>query len=378
VRADRVVVAPIQVTREASNDSNPWDATWRKVADTHNRIIEAVRHQAGVLDAGGSNFLPLQVGWRNAFAVEGEPPPARREDAPQAQLHSVSEGWFATMGARLLQGRDVRPGDGPEAPGVVVVNETFARRYLAGGPAVGRHLRSYAGNIGPLGSNLKFDRAAGHREHGVPFEVIGIVADIRNAPLGQPVEPAIWFTTRQFPFGELQVAVRAVDAATAVAALRAAVREAAPAVPIGETKTWGERLAQQTAEPRLLMSTLIFFGLLASLLAAIGVYGIFSWSVALRTRELAIRLTLGALPASIGRIVAGHTAALLAIGLFAGLVLVRLVESTLARVLYQVSPHDLGATLAAGALLLAAAVVACVAPALRALRVDPVIGLRAE
>ena len=113
-------------------------------------------------------------------------------------------------------------------------------------------------------------------------------------------------------------------------------------------------------------------------LAAIGVYGLFSWSVALRTRELAIRLTLGALPTSVGRLVVGQTAALVMVGLLAGLVLVRITETMLARVLYEVSPHDLASTAAASVVLTAAALLACIAPALRAMRLDPVIGLRAE
>jgi hypothetical protein len=275
-----------------------------------------------------------------------------------------------------MQGRAFAPSDGPDMPGVVIVNETFARRHLSPGSQVGRSLRIFARGIGPLGSNLV--ATAESRHQGVPFEVIGVVVDVRNAPLGQPVEPAIYFTTRQFPFSELFVAVRAVDPATALAAVRAALHEVAPTVPIGEAKTWGERFDAQTAEPRLLMSTLMFFGFLASLLAAIGVYGLFSWSVALRTRELAIRLTLGALPLSVGRLVVGQTAALVAVGLLAGLVLVRVAETTLARVLYQVSPHDLAATAAASAVLVAAALLACLAPTRRAMRLDPVAGLRVE
>ena len=115
-------------------------------------------------------------------------------------------------------------------------------------------------------------------------------------PLGQPVEPAIYFSTRQFPFSELFIAVRATDRAAALAAIREGLRAAAPQVPMAAARTWGERFAARTAEPRLLMSVLLFFGGLAALLAALGVYGLFSWSVALRTRELAIRLTLGARP----------------------------------------------------------------------------------
>jgi len=373
VDADEVVTAPIQlIVPRAQRGSNEM---WLNVAGVHSQILDAIRRQPGVEAAGGANFLPLQVGWRDPFTVEGQPAPARPEDSPQAQLHSTSEGWFEAMGARMVQGRCFKAADGPGQAPVVIVNQTFAQRHLAGGPAVGRHLRLYVAGIGPLGRNLV---APEDRHQATLAEVVGVVADVRNAPLGQPVEPAIYFTTRQFPFAELQIAVRAVSPAVAYEALRAGVHEVAPAVPIGEAKTWGERFREHSGEPRLLMSTLIFFGFLASLLAAIGVYGIFSWSVALRTRELAIRLTLGAQPVSVGRLVVGQTAALVAVGLFIGLLLVRVADATLTRVLYQVSPHDLESAAVASLVLLAAALFACLAPARRAMRLDPVIGLRAE
>src|SRR4030095_2919585 len=130
-----------------------------------------------------------------------------------------------------------------------------------------------------------------------PFEVVGVVKDVRNTPLGQAVEPAIYFGAQQFPFRELFVTVRATTVPAAVTAVRAALAATAPTVPMGVVRTWGERMAARTAEPRLLMMLLLFFGATAALLAGLGVYGLFSWSVAQRTRELAIRLTLGARPA---------------------------------------------------------------------------------
>jgi ABC-type antimicrobial peptide transport system permease subunit len=126
------------------------------------------------------------------------------------------------------------------------------------------------------------------------------------------------------------------------------------------------------------MTILLFFGGLAGLLAALGVYGLFSWSVALRTRELAIRLTLGATPSSVGALVIGQSAVLVVSGVAVGLVLIRLVESALSRVLFGVTASDAAALATASAILVIAALVACVPPALRAMRVDPVEGLRAE
>jgi putative ABC transport system permease protein len=369
VKADDVLTTKVQLDGPAFRD-------WRLVADTHARIVDQIRLQPGVTAAGGGNFLPLEVGWRVPFVVEGQAPPARPEDAPQAQIHSVTDGFFEALGADMAQGRAFNTFDTADSAGVVIANETFAKRFLTNGPTVGRFVLSRAGGIGPLGANLK--RTNPPAPQGMRFEVIGIVRDVRNAPLGQAVEPALYFTARQFPFRELFVAVRASDRNAALAAVRTGLKNVAPNVPFSSARTWGDIFAARTAEPRLLMTVLVFFGALAAVLAAIGVYGLFSWSVALRTRELAIRITLGARPKSVGALVMRHSAILIAAGLLSGLAIVRFAESALSRVLFEVKPSDLGSTMAASTVLLLAALVACIPPALRAMRVDPVEGLRIE
>lgn len=269
-------------------------------------------------------------------------------------------------------------------PGVVIINETFAARYFPDGRTSGRVIRTSTGGIGPLGLNLVRVRP---RPPGTPpaahnpptgYEVIGVVKDVRNAPFGQPVEPALYFSTRQFTFREQFLTVRATDRASAIAAIRNALMQEAPSIPMGTARTWGERFAARTAEPRLLMTLLLFFGGLAALLAALGVYGLFSWSVALRTSELAIRLTLGAKPSAVGALVIRQSATLVVTGLVIGMVIVRMAEGALTRVLFGVTTSDAAALVTAGVFLSLAALVACVPPALRAMRVDPVEGLRAE
>jgi putative ABC transport system permease protein len=361
-------------------------ASWRVTADTHAAILDQIRQQAGVTAAGGTNFLPLEVGWRNPFQIEGEPPPARPEDAPQVQYHSASDGYFESMGAQITDGRAFTAFDNADNVAVVIVNETFAKRYLPEGRVVGRKFLTWATGIGPLGLNLKRARPAPppgapplpplHAP--TPFEIVGVVKDIRNVPLGQTVEPAVYFTTRQFPFRELFLTVRAGDSSGAMAAVRTALKNVAPSVPMARAQTWDEKFGARTAQSRLLMTILVFFGALAGLLAAIGVYGLFSWSVALRTRELAIRLTLGARPAAVGNIVIRQSAVLVGAGVIVGLVLIQVAERALTRVLFEVTPSDVSSTAIASGLLLAAALVACVPPAIRAMRVDPVEGLRAE
>jgi putative ABC transport system permease protein len=374
VDADAVVTTSVQLAASVSRGATYQQ--WQEAGQTHTRILEAVREQPGVMAAGATNFLPFDFGWRNPFGIEGQPRPASHDDAPQAQMHSISEGYLETMAARIVQGRSFTAFDGPASHGVVIINESFAKRFFADVPnPVGRRLVSYASGIGPLGRSLLH---VGNQAGPVSFEIVGVVGDIRNVPLGQQTEPAIYFSTRQFPFMEQIIVVRAADAGAAREAVRNALRKAAPTVPMGVVRTWGERVATRTAEPRMLMTILAFFGALAALLAALGVYGLFSWSVALRTRELAIRLTLGARPAGVGAMILRHSVLLVVIGLAAGWAIVRAAEGALTRVLYQVSATDVGATVAASTLLLAAAVVACIPPALRAMRVDPAEGLRSE
>jgi ABC-type antimicrobial peptide transport system permease subunit len=344
---------------------------WQAIAETHARILENLRQQPGVVAAGATNFLPLEIGWRSPFTVVGQPVPADPNDLPQAQFHAVTEGYFEAMGATLVSGRAFTEFDGRENAPVVIVNESFARRYLPNSQA-GQALRIPVGGVGPLGTNLISQEARSN------VEVVGVVRDVRNVPFGQNVEPAYYLPIRQFPFSDVFVAVKSTDTAAGVAALRAAMRTAAPEVPVGAMRTWGERFGDRTSEPRLLMGVLLLFAVLAGLLSALGVYGLFSWSVALRTRELAIRLALGAKPASVGSLVLGRGALLAGAGLLAGFVIVQLARGALSTVLYQVSPGDASSTITAGALLLVAATIACVPPALRAMRVDPVKGLRIE
>jgi putative ABC transport system permease protein len=381
VDADDVTISTVQLSPSAVGAparGGTIATVWFPVADVHSRILDEVRQQPGVLAAGHSNRLPLEVGWRNPFHVDGRPRPPRAEDLPQAQMLSVSEGFFEAMGAQLAGGRAFTEFDNRDSIGVVIVNESFARRYLSEGNPIGQVIRTWATGIGPLGTYLKSPPNYRPPPEGMPSEVIAVVKDVRNVPLGQAVEPAIYFTTRQFPFSEVFIAVKATDRSTAQAAIRNALRTVTPNVPMSVTQTWGERFAARTAEARLLMTILLFFGGLAAFLAALGVYGLFSWSVATRTRELAIRLTLGARPSSVGALVIGQSAVLVVVGVAVGLVMIRLAETALARVVFGVTTSDTMALVTASALLLLAALVACVPPALRAMRVDPVEGLRAE
>jgi putative ABC transport system permease protein len=372
VSGNGVVLTSVQLSPASGTHE-----AWQTVGTLHAAILDRLREQPGVASAGSTNFLPMEHGWRGPL-VRGDQPPVRSEEAPQAQHHSVSEGYLETMGATLLEGRLFTAHDTAATESVVVLNETAAKRYFNGESPLGREMLSWSSQIGPLGRNLTWRVAAdGHRIQ-PRVRVIGVVADIQNVALGMPVEPAVYFPTRQFPFAAVTIAIAARDTATALQAMRTALRSVSPMTPLGTVETWRDRLNTRTAEPRLLMTTLTLFGGLAAFLAALGVYGLFSWSVALRQRELAIRLTLGARPVSVGATLVRHSVVLVAIGLACGWAVVQAAQGALTTVLFGVRPSDAASTATAALLLFAAALVASLPPAWRAMRVDPVEGLRAD
>jgi putative ABC transport system permease protein len=380
VDADSVVTASVQLSTPGVAEF-PTESQWRVFADQHSSILEQIRRQSGVSAAGGTSVLPLQIGWRLPYQIDGDAP-RRADDRLIGQFQTVTDGYFESMKAPLVAGRAFSTFDAYSSAPVVMVNETFANRHRdTGRPVLGSRVLTNVAMIGPLGRNLMTTlppRGSNRQPDPVAFEIVGVVKDIRNVPLGQMVEPAVYFSARQFPFRELFLTVRASDTGTAIQAVRSALAAATPGTPMGKVQTWGERMAAHTAEQRLLMTLLVIFGAAAGLLAALGVYGLFSWSVALRTRELAIRLTLGARPVSVGARVIRQSVVLIAAGLLVGLGIIRLAEAALTRVLFEMSPRDPASLVAACALLMIVALIACVPPALRALRVDPVDGLRAE
>jgi putative ABC transport system permease protein len=378
VDAAKTLIASVQLS---SGPGNAIYNDWNAVASTYGSILERLRQERAVKAAGASNFLPLDPGWRMPFSIEGEPL-ARPDERPQAQFHTVSDGYFEAMGVGLASGRGFVPQDTAQTTAVIIVNETFARRFASSRAVIGQQLMTDLRGIGPLGRNLMAPPQPAAPAPPAPafsrFEIVGVIRDVKDVPLSQPTEPAVYFTARQFPFRAMYLAIAAADTASAMTALQASLRDAAPGVPFTDVRTWEERVRAKTAEPRLLMMMLVFFGALAAVLAVLGVYGLFSWSVALRRRELAIRLTLGAKPAGVAALVVRQGALLVAAGLGGGWLIVAAANQAISRVLFGVTSADPASVGIASGVLLLASLVACVPPAIRAMRVQPVEGLRIE
>ena len=354
-----VVTGTLQVSGAAYPD-------WAKVDQFYDALLQSIRSQPGIEAAGATAMLPLEAGWRLPFGIEGRPV-ATAEDNPVAQHVSVTSGYFEAFRVTLLEGRTFTAADRVDTEPVIVVNQTFAARTFPGQSAVGKRIVSTAINIGPLGRNLPGR---------VPFRIVGVVADVQQAPLGQAAEPVVYHTARQFPFRAMTITARGSDPATVSAGLRASVRALDPSLPISGLKTMRERLLDNTSAPRLLMFVLTAFAVLTGVLAAIGVYGLLACVVNDRRRELAIRLALGAQPATLAALVTRQGLGLAAVGVVVGLAAAQLAGSALQRVLFETRTTDVVALGTAGGLLLVAAGIACLAPARRAARVAPIDGLR--
>ena len=359
VTADNVVTMPIQLSGAAYQD-------WTKVGQFYTTLLESARRQPGIETVGASTMLSLEAGWRQPYRIEGRPAP-RAGEAMIAQHISVSPGYFETMRARLVQGRFFLENDSLTGEPAVVVNQTFAHRTFPGEDAVGKRIVTTAQQIGPLGRNLPGL---------VPFRIVGIVADIQQAPIGRRTEPVIYHTHRQFPFRAMTIVGRGPDTTAVVTGLRAALRGLDASLAYGNVRTMDERFVAATGGPRLLTGVLVTFAVLTAVLAAIGVYGLLAWTVNERRRELAIRLALGAQPGALARLVTAQGLMLATLGVAIGLAGAQLARGLLRDVLFETRPTDMLALTTAAALLVLAAALASLAPALRATRVSPTEGMK--
>jgi putative ABC transport system permease protein len=361
VRPSGALSASLQV-------SGPAYSEWPNVSRLHSRVVEQLREQPGVKAVGSANFLPLAPGWRVPFRIHGAEQPRPGEE-PTAQYHSVSEGYFAALGATILEGRDFNTHDDEASRGVVIVNETLARKYFGGDDPVGRTIISLSTAIGPLGRSLKTTR-----EH----EIIGVVADVKNTALQAATEPALYHTQRQFPFRSMFVVVRGDDPGRLAAALKETVTKTDPGLPIADVRTLDDVLGAAVDQPRFLMFLMSAFAVFALALAALGIYGMLSYAVAQRRQELSIRIALGAQSAGVVWLVLRQGMILTLAGSVAGVAAAWLAARALAAVLFGVRPYDPAALVGAAALAVVVALAACLVPAVRAARVDPLTALRAD
>jgi predicted permease len=287
-----------------------------------------------------------------------------------AQYHTVDEGYFETLGVRLIDGRWFSERDDAAAPSVAIINESLARREWPNESAVGKRFIGYARGIGPLGRRL-----TPNNEH----EVIGVVADVKNTSLTADAEPAIYSSVRQFPFLQMYlVAEGRAPAEQIVARVREHVRRLDAGMPLGEVRTLARVLERPTDTSRFLSLLMTTIACLALLLAAVGIYGILSFTVTQRTREIGIRMALGARPRDVLRMVMRQGLLLGGIGATVGVLLTLYGARFLSSLLYGVRPIDPVTLGGVVVLVLGITTAACLAPAMRALGTNPVRTLRGD
>jgi putative ABC transport system permease protein len=324
-------------------------------------LLERLGQRPGVTAAGAVTTLPMNpvgIDYDLPFSADGGPPASPAEQ-PQVDFRVVAGDYFAALGVPVLRGRGFEATDREDGAPVAIVNRTLADRYYPGESPVGRKVW-VGGGIGEA-------------------TVVGVVGDVRHRGLAARPAPEIYVPHRQDPHGGMTVVVRASGDPTALArAVKEDVYGLDPAQPISDLTTLPDLLHAAVAPQRFTLLLLGGFAGLALLLAAVGVYGIIAYTVSGRTREIGIRIALGAAAREVRRTVMGPALGLAAVGVGLGSAGAALLGRVLAADLYEVSPHDPLALGLAALVLLAAAAAASAIPARRAARIDPLVALRSE
>jgi len=327
----------------------------------------------GVTAFASTCCLPLEGGFGLPFEIEGRPP-ADPNNAPGASWHTISPGYFDVLRIPLLGGRLFTDRDDASAARVVVINEGLAKQYWPNGDAVGQRILIGKG-VGP-----EFAEPA--------REIIGVVGDVRNQGLGSNPDPIMYVPVAQVNDGvtalnnkiiPLTLLVRTkVQPFTLSEDIQREIRAASGGLPVAHIRSMEQVRGESTSRSDFNMTLLAIFAGVGLLLAAIGIYGLTSYSVEQRTQEIGIRMALGAGPHDVRRMVVMQGMWLAFIGVFLGLAAALALTRLIANLLFGVKPWDPISIAAVAALLIAIALLATYLPARRASRVDPLVSLRYE
>jgi ABC-type antimicrobial peptide transport system permease subunit len=290
----------------------------------------------------------------------------------QALQRLVSPDYFAAMGLRLVEGRILSDADTATTQSAIVVNHTFARQYL-GNRGVGVRIPKR----GPRAGGVRFT------DENADSEIVGVVDDMRQDSLETPVQPEIFASFKQIlpsslrSFDPILVIRTTADPMMYVSTLRNLVHEQAPTLALDSVMTMEDRVMTSLEKPRLYAVVLAFFGMFALVVAGVGLFGVLSFSVAQRTREIGVRSALGAQAHDIVGLVLRQALWIVGIGMIVGLGAALAGVRLLSAFLYGISPHDAATFVAVPVVIMAIAAVACLVPARRAAKVDPLTALRA-
>jgi putative ABC transport system permease protein len=339
---------------------------WQQ-ADFFHRTLEQARAIPGVENAGLATSLPFSGSRGNSsFSIQGRSIPPNA-NGPAADRHQVAPGYFAAMGIPLRAGRDFTEADDIKHPGVVVINETAAKRFWPDEDPIGKRI-----SIGMTVEVKLYGQA-------VPREIIGIVGNVKHAELKDDFQPEMYIPAWQVPSSSMMLVVRGHASAEAlIGSLRGTVQSIDPDQPIRRAQLLETAIARSVAPQRFVTTLLLVFASLALVLAMVGTYGVMSYSVTQRTQEIGIRIALGAQASDMLKLIVGQGFILTLIGVAIGLIAAFALTRLMASLLYGVSATDPITFAAIAVLLTGVALGACLVPARRAIKVDPMVALRYE
>lgn len=326
------------------------------------QLLERVRAVPGVQSAGTNSGLPLAGNnWGRSLTVEGHPVLSVGE-APSINHCVISPNYFSAMGITILRGRDFDERDSREATKVTIIDERLAREYWP--------------DEDPIGKRIRF----GPPEDNEPWHtIVGVVREVKHSRLDASGRESVYLPFPQMPIGSSSLAIRTDRRPESlIAAVRNQVRELDPDLPLTRVMPMTEVLARSVWQPRLYTALFGVFAAVALILATVGIYGVMSYAVTQRTREIGLRMALGAQRQDVLKLVVGHGVVITAIGVGVGLVAAVALTRLMSSMLFGVTATDPTTFVAVSVLLTGVALGACFVPARRAAKVDPMVALRYE
>jgi putative ABC transport system permease protein len=348
--------------------SLPWRTPYQQVIAFHQQLLQRAGTLPGAQAVAIANQLPLDTPRTNvSFDVQGHPSEFSNDKDPIADFNTISPNYFLTMGIPLLQGRSFTDQDNAQSPTVVIVNQSLARRLWPGEDPIGKRIR--------LTDKMPW------------MSVVGVSPDLKNQALNAEARQEMYVPYVQANFGPNQdftphsigLVVRAtLDPVSLSGAIRGEVRALDKSLAVYDVKAMERIVADSIAQPHFTTLLLAGFAGIALILVTVGVYGVISYSVTQRTREIGIRKALGAQTRDVMTLFVGRGLALALIGVAIGMVLAFALTRVMAELLYEVSATDATIFIAVPLLITAVALIACYVPVRRAVKIDPMIALRHE
>jgi putative ABC transport system permease protein len=352
IRRENVLALEVALPRDSYQEEN-------QCHEFYDQLLRRVESLPGVAAAGAINIVPISGGGDHSttFQIAGRPAFAKGRE-PFVQHRVATPGYFNAIGTALHRGRLFTERDDDKAVRVVLVNETMARMFFPGQE--------------PIGERLRFD---GNET----LEITGVVADVKNDDLEERADPTVYVPYTQAPWGTMNLIVHTnQEPTTLAAAVRNEVAALDRNLPVSRIKTLQQMLDERSSPKRLMTWTLGAFALVALLLAATGIYAVMSYVVAQRTHEIGVRMALGAGAADVLRLIVARGLKLTLLGLVIGLASALALTRALTYFLFGVTATDPLTFSSVALLLMVVALVACLVPARRATKVDPMVALRHE